>query len=284
MRDGRHLDVASAGDSGPAIVFHHGTPGLGLPYAPWVQAAREAGFRWIAASRSGYGNSARRQGRSVADDVDDVRDVLDHLGVAQFVAVGWSGGGPHALACGARLGGRCAGVVVLGGVAPYVEATAARVDWMAGMSLGNVEEFGLALDGEAALRPALESWRAETAQATGAQILDITGERGDGSERMAEFADTVAATFRGGVGPGIDGWLDDDLAFVGDWGFALADVAVPVIVWHGDDDRMVPAGHGRFIADNVPDARRHLLAGEGHLSIAARRFAEVIIEARGLIG
>lgn len=281
LRDGRDLDVVTDGDSGPAIVFHHGTPGVGFRYAPWVRAAQHAGMRWVAISRPGYGGSTRRPGRSVADDVDDVTEVLDHLGVDRFVAVGWSGGGPHALACGARLPGRCAGVAALGGVAPYAEATAAGVDWMAGMSAGNVEEFGLAIDGEAALRPALESWREETAQVTGEQIQQITGEQDAASEQIEQFAEAVAATFREGVRPGIDGWLDDDLAFVRDWGFALADVAVPVSVWHGEQDRMVPVGHARFLADNLLDARRHLLAGDGHLSIAAGTFVQAMTETGG---
>jgi pimeloyl-ACP methyl ester carboxylesterase len=282
VRDGRVVHVHTDGDSGPAIVFHHGAPGLALPHAPWLGAAREAGFRWVGISRPGYGESARRPGRSVVDEVDDVTDVLDHLGVDRFVAVGWSGGGPHALACGARAG-RCAGVVVLGGVAPYAQAEAAGFDWMAGMSAGNVEEFTLAVAGETALGPALESWREETAQVTAEQVREITEEQAAGSAQIEQFAETVATTFREGVRPGIDGWLDDDLAFVRDWGFALQDVAVPVAVWHGEDDRMVPVGHGRFIADLLPDARRHLVAGEGHLSIAACRFGEAMAEARDLL-
>jgi pimeloyl-ACP methyl ester carboxylesterase len=284
MRDGRNLDVITDGDAGPAIVFHHGTPGAAIWFEPWVRAARDAGFRWVATTRPGYGGSTRRPGRSVVDDVDDVSDVLDHLDIDRFVAVGWSGGGPHALACGARLAGRCAGVIELAGVAPYTEATNAGLNWLDGMSPGNVEEFGLSLDGELPLRRALESWQDEVAQLTGAGVQDVTGEVAGASDPIEAFAETVADTFGEAVRPGIDGWLADDLAFVRDWGFALEEVAVPVSVWQGEDDVMVPSGHGTFIAERLPDARCHLLAGEGHLSIAARWFTDAMAEAGALQG
>jgi pimeloyl-ACP methyl ester carboxylesterase len=65
----------------------------------------------------------------------------------------------------------------------------------------------------------------------------------------------------------VDGWLDDDLAFVADWGFALADISVPVFVWQGSEDLMVPFAHGEWLVRHVPGATAHLEADEGHLSI-----------------
>jgi pimeloyl-ACP methyl ester carboxylesterase len=284
LRDGRTLQVVASGGDGPALVFHHGTPGRAMDYRPWIHGASDAGFGWIATSRPGYGGSTPRPGRSVADDADDVTEVLDNLGIERFVAVGWSGGGPHAIACGARLAGRCAGVISLAGVAPYDAMSAAGLDWRAGMTPGNVEEYGLALQGEAPLRAALESWHDEVGTTTGEEIAALLGGVVDAPPEIAaqagEFAAAVASSFREGVRSGIDGWLEDDLAFVRSWGFALADVAVPVAVWQGDDDRMVPYGHGRLLAELLPHVRPHLLSGENHLSIALGAFAEVLAEAR----
>jgi pimeloyl-ACP methyl ester carboxylesterase len=286
MRDGRCLDVVAAGDEGPAIVFHHGTPGAAMNYQPWIRAASAAGLRWVATTRPGYGSSHRRPGRSVADDVDDVTDVLDHFGIERFVAIGWSGGGPHALACGALLAGRCAGVVSLAGVAPFRLADAEDFDWLEGMTPGNVEEYEPAQKGEAVLRPLLESWHDEVKAMTGEDIKQLAGVVERPAELAAQndaFADTIAASFREGLRVGIEGWLDDDLAFVGDWGFTLADVAVPAAVWQGDGDRMVPYRHGTVMIERLPQARGHLVSGDGHLAIALARFGDALAEARAFL-
>jgi pimeloyl-ACP methyl ester carboxylesterase len=52
------------------------------------------------------------------DVVADTDAVLAALGAERCLTMGWSGGGPHALACGARLGA-IAAVLVVAGVAPY---------------------------------------------------------------------------------------------------------------------------------------------------------------------
>ena len=98
-----------------------------------------------------------------------------------------------------------------------------------------------------------------------------------------EFADDLAASFREGLRVSVDGWADDDFAFTRDWGFDLAEVGVPVSLWQGTDDRMVPFAHGGFLAERLPDVRSHLLEGEGHLSIVLGKFDEMIAEARSLV-
>ena len=82
-----------------------------------------------------------------------------------------------------------------------------------------------------------------------------------------EFGAWIAATFRAGLRDGVDGWLDDDLAFVRPWGFEAAEVTCPVFVWQGGLDLMVPAEHGRWMSSWLPTAVPHLLPEEGHLSI-----------------
>jgi hypothetical protein len=82
-------------------------------------------------------------------------------------------------------------------------------------------------------------------------------------------------TFRVGLAHGIDGYRDDDLAFVSDWGFDLRDVR-SVAVWQGSQDRMVPYAHGIWLADHIPGACRRLFAAEGHLSIALGSFDRIL--------
>src|SRR5881227_2565598 len=100
MQDGRLLEVWVEGPAdGDTLVFHNGTPSSGLPYGPFVEALAARGLRLVTWSRPGYSGSTRQPGRSVADVVPDTLAVLDDLGVDQAYVMGWSGGGPHALAC-----------------------------------------------------------------------------------------------------------------------------------------------------------------------------------------
>jgi pimeloyl-ACP methyl ester carboxylesterase len=89
----------------------------------------------------------------------------------------------------------------------------------------------------------------------------------DKSALTGVFADVLAESFRRAVSTGIAGWRDDDLAFTRPWGFALTSVRVPVAIWQGAQDRMVPFEHGRWLAANVAGAQSRLLDDEGHLSL-----------------
>jgi pimeloyl-ACP methyl ester carboxylesterase len=83
-----------------------------------------------------------------------------------------------------------------------------------------------------------------------------------------ELGEELAGTMQEGLRVGVDGWLDDDLAFTKPWGFKLAEVAVPTLLWQGTEDLMVPISHGKWLAERIPGAVVHLEEGEGHLSIA----------------
>jgi pimeloyl-ACP methyl ester carboxylesterase len=83
-----------------------------------------------------------------------------------------------------------------------------------------------------------------------------------------EFAAYLATAFRQAVSHGMDGWLDDDLAFTRPWGFDLAAISVPTYLWQGSDDLMVPFTHGQWLAERIPGVTAHLEPGEGHLSIS----------------
>jgi len=266
--DGRVLEYLVSGPpDGQTLLFQHGTPGVGRLLPALVEPAERLGLRTVSYSRPGYGRSTPRPGRTVADVAGDIEVVLDAIGAERFVTVGWSGGGPHALAAGALLPERCQAVATLAGVAPY---PAAGIDWFAGMDAGNVEEFNAALAGEPELTALLEKFAAELKAVTGADVAEsLAGLLSpvDKAALTGEFAEEMAAGMRRAISTGIAGWRDDDLAFVADWGFDLAQISVPVEVWQGRQDRMVPFAHGQWLAAKMPSAQAHLFSTEGHLSI-----------------
>jgi pimeloyl-ACP methyl ester carboxylesterase len=282
--DGRILQVSVTGPSdGLPLVFHHGSPGGVAPYRPMISAAAGHGLRTVLYGRPGYGGSTPQPGRLIADAAADVAAILDQLRASQFVTVGWSGGGPHALACARLLPGRCLAAASLAGVAPYA---ADGLDWLSGMADDNVAEFSAALAGQAELTALLDAAAPLLQEITGEQLADGIGELAspaDKEQLRGELADYVAATFRAGLRPGVAGWRDDDLAFVRDWGFSLGSHgdAAPVAVWQGDQDRMVPAGHGEWLAGHIPAARVHMIAGVGHMNLPFAAVFDELLELAG---
>lgn len=279
LPDGRHLDVQVDGqDDAPVLLFHHGTPGSGAQYRFITAAARALGLRTVTYSRPGYGESSRNAGRTVADAVPDVLAILDELGATGCVTAGWSGGGPHALACGALAPDRVRGVLTMAGVAPY---DAVGLDFLDGMGQENVEEFHAALAGEQRLRETLTPEAQQLARATPDVIAEGMATLLPASDLAVlsdEFGEDLAANFREGLRGGPDGWLDDDLAFVRPWGFDPAQLTVPTYVWQGSEDLMVPFAHGQWLAGQFGSGRAHLLYGEGHLSVIIGRFDAMLAE------
>ncbi|MCW2491082.1 MAG: hypothetical protein JWN47_446 [Frankiales bacterium] len=269
LPDGRSLEVEVSGPTdGTPLIFHHGTPGSAYQFRAIRRAAHTRGLRLVTFSRAGYGSSTRRPGRSVVDVVDDVAAVLDYLGADRCLAAGWSGGGPHALATGARLAEQVAGVLVIAGVAPY---DAVDLNFLDGMGQQNVEEFGSALQGEAALRPGLQTEAEQLRDTDAAGVIESLSTLLPDVDRAvvtAEFGEDLVASFTGAFRSGVDGWVDDDLAFTRPWGFALEEIGVPTFIWQGSEDLMVPFAHGQWLARHLPATTARLQQGEGHLSIA----------------
>jgi len=268
LPDGRVIDLYVSGpDGGTPFVMHHGTPGSYHPPSDLERAVHGRGMRMVAWSRPGYGGSTRHPGRSVVDVVADTRAVLDGLGADRCVVGGRSGGGPHALACAARLE-QAASVLVIAGVAPF---DAEGLDVLAGMGQDNIEEFGAAAEGEDALRPYLDAQGEVLAHVRPADIIAAMSSLLPAVDRdvlTAGLAEEIVVSFHEAVRLGVDGWVDDDLAFVRPWGFSLSEITTPVAIWQGSADLMVPFAHGQWLAAHVPDADMHLVDGQGHLSVA----------------
>ena len=191
LADGRTLPVLVAGPpDGLTLLFHTGTPSGLVEAAPLFDIAAAAGFRCVLYARPGYGSSSPRPGRLVADAAKDVAAVIDALGVGRFVTAGWSGGGPHALATAALLGGRCAAAATIAGIAPY---GATGLDWFAGMAQENIAEFEAAADDEEALTAMLEKELAERPDIAASEVAEALAVAIHGVESRNGAADMKGA-------------------------------------------------------------------------------------------
>ena len=192
--DGRDLEVMRHGPAdGRPLVFHVGTPNAPDEFPLLTDALDERGWQLVAYARPGYAGSSRHEGRSVADAAADVAAILDQLGLDRFLTIGWSGGGPHALACAALLPDRCDAAASLAGVAPF---DADGLEFLAGMGPENVEEFGAAARSRDELEAFLERFADELSKVTGDEIAESLGDLVDDVDRNAltgEFAEDARA-------------------------------------------------------------------------------------------
>jgi pimeloyl-ACP methyl ester carboxylesterase len=278
LPDGRVVDLYVRGpDDGTLLISHHGTPSAGLPLRSFVDAAAERGLRWVSYSRPGYGDSTRSAGRDVAHCVRDVGAIADHLGAERFFTMGASGGGPHTLACAALLPARVRGCAAIASPAPW---GAEGLDWLAGQGPENVAEWAAVQEGPEALEAFLDTESGGLVAANDPQgLIDTIGGLLPEPDRAAltgEFAETLIASSHRAVERGVWGWFDDDTAFVRDWGFVLDAIDVPVALWQGRQDKMVPFAHGEWLAAHVPGARPHLYDEHGHMSLAVSSFPRIL--------
>jgi pimeloyl-ACP methyl ester carboxylesterase len=269
VANGRAVAYEQFGDSaGVPIFVLHGTPGSRLSSLRLNSSGvAAAGLRVVTYDRPGYGRSTRSRGRRVVDCVGDVAAIADELGLEHFAVSGGSGGGPHALAVGARLPERVTRVLCAVGGAPF---DAPDLDWFEGMDPTNVREFGWALDGEETLVRELQREARDvldrldddpTALLSGVELGPADRAALEDEDLRRGWTVSLREAFRQGVW----GWADDDLAFVRPWGFDLEELKVPVEIRYGAADVLVPAGHGAWLAAHVPNALVTVDDAEGHL-------------------
>ena len=281
LKDGRKLEYLTNGvESDKAILFLHGTPGSALAWNSYLPEVK--GVRAISTSRAGYGLSDRHKGRSVSDDLNDQQQILDHFGIKSFVSVGWSGGGPHSLNMTREA--RCKAAFTLAGVGEWGNAD---LDFLADMGPENHEEFGEALKGEAAI----EEWMKANAliynTIKGSELIEAFGGLiGDADKRALtpEVAEVMATGMRHSNSVSFYGWLDDDLAFVRDFGFDITKIDKPVVLYQGDDDFMVPHAHGYWLEKKIPTAKLNFVPGHGHISLIFEYRNQIIKEALEFLG
>jgi pimeloyl-ACP methyl ester carboxylesterase len=224
LGDGRTLHVYDTGaddaDGRLAVFWHHGTPNIGAPPEPLFAAAARLGIRWVSYDRPGYGGSTPYRDRDVASAADYVSCVADALGIDRFALMGSSGGGPHALACGALLPERVLGVVSVAGLAPF---DAEGLDWFAGMTASGVASLRAAAEGRAAK---------ERYEASGAEYDPKMFTPEDHAALSGAWS-WVLVVVNPAVAAGPGGLIDDDLAYVAPWGFDPARVVAPTLFLHG---------------------------------------------------
>jgi pimeloyl-ACP methyl ester carboxylesterase len=193
------------------------------------------------------------------------------VGADKFLNLGWSGGGPHALACDALLADRCLATAIIAGIAPYTEAEVSS-EVRAWYEADEDNQLAFAGDIEG-FRQAVDAFVAQLADVKAENVGTDTKSAAD-RQFAEEYGEWIASLLRAGGVSGSHGAADDCLATLRDWGFPLVDIR-PVTIWQGTEDENVPPYHAEWLRDHLPQAELRNLESEGHNSIV-RHLPEII--------
>ncbi|MDK9557028.1 alpha/beta hydrolase [Marinobacter sp. M216] len=272
--DGRRLAYTDLGDpAGYPLIFGHGMPGCRLEGRFLHERARRHRFRLLTPDRPGIGASDYQPGRTLLHYPEDIRQLADHLALDRFSHLGWSSGGSRTLACCYGLGHRVDLGVCLSGYTNFseypgaqnlIEATRWPGPRLARHSPGLTRLVVRLVAWLSRRHPGLYLREAEQLVSEEDRNLLRFFLKGESFRR-----DQLMCLASGGRAIATD--LMTELE---DWGFQLADIATPVLVYQGEQDPFIPVDYARHLADNLPHAELTLLPGAGHLYPLAEQFQD----------
>lgn len=283
--DGRTLAFLEVGDpSGPLLIHNHGGPSSRFEVRLFADVALKHGLRLIGVDRPGIGQSSPQKYRTFAGWAGDITAIADALHQREFGVMGWSEGGPWALAAAAyidphrlrhvtNIAGGCYGAFGDNSASKYLSA----VDALGGFLALHFEPgFRLMY---AALGLTARAFQATYLRELLKAVNDADREILQRSGFEAGFLEASAECFV----QGSEGLVRDAELLYHHWAFDVQQIERTVHVWQGLDDRLVPEAINKEIADRMPGAVWHPVPGAGHfvavscadeiLEIAARELA-----------
>jgi pimeloyl-ACP methyl ester carboxylesterase len=266
LHDGRMLGYAEFGDlAGFPILFCHGWGDSRLTRHPDDARTAALGIRLITVDRPGFGLSDFQPGRRLMDWPADIAELANALGLGRFALLGHSGGGPHALACAQALPDRLTKVGIACGFAPMDRPGA-----LEGMSRQMQQGIGLFTHMPWMARLLFASlprqYRRDPERAFERQF----GHGLPASDRAILDRQDIRANVMAGaveaLRSGARGLAHEAPLFLGQpWGFQLEAIRVPVRLWYGEADSIVPLQMGRYLASAIPQSELTIFPGEGHM-------------------
>lgn len=276
LKDGRKLGFAEYGVPDGKPVFHfNGSGGSRLERPPDLNILAELGIRYISTDRPGHGNSSLKQDRELLDWPSDVAAIADHLGINKFHVLGWSAGGPHALACAYKMPERVISGAIVSGLAP-----ANRPNPYAGY-----KGFLRALMILGRRFPSLVYIFRRMAAT---QINKPSGEIGDKFVKSLPKVDQIPfenqevkamliADIKEGYKQGGDGPARDDIIINTPWKFEIMNIQTRFDIWQGDIDENVPVNQGKYQEELLPNNSFYLMENKGHMFLL-EKWKDVLVQ------
>jgi pimeloyl-ACP methyl ester carboxylesterase len=270
LRDGRALGYIEYGSSGgKPLVYFHGHPGSRFEAKFLAREATQAGVRLIGIDRPGMGLSSYKAGRSLLDLADDVIELADSLDIEHFAVVGFSGGGPYALACAYKIPNRLTACGIVSGVGHIALFLSFLSMWLPWLMLPITKRFFQ------------DKERAK-------ELLARVSQNWLGSDRKAlafpGVAETMAASLAEAVKQGTKGAAyDGTLIGSRNWGFKLEDITLSnLYIWHGERDTQISVASVRMLANRLTTCKATYYPNDGHISTIVNHATEIMATMTGI--
>jgi pimeloyl-ACP methyl ester carboxylesterase len=277
LRDGRSLGYAEYGDpNGRPVLHFHGFPSSRCEgqrpameeTAAWLHA------RVIVVERPGFGLSDFKPGRTIADWPDDVVEFADALQLDHFAVTGLSGGGPYVAACAWKIPQRLARAGIVSGVGP-LDAPGA----FDGMNKTDRQGYDLARRAPWLLR-LVYWWAARDFRSNPDKFMSQYARELSEPDQAALAQPDVMEMFKKmgleAFRSGARGVTWDNVLLTRPWGFSLQAISMPIYLWQGEADTIVPPAQGRYLAQNIPNCQSEFYPNEGHISLINNHYQEIL--------
>jgi pimeloyl-ACP methyl ester carboxylesterase len=268
---GRNVAYAQSGvPDGAPVFYFHGCPGSRLDFhEPYNQeAVTGSTVRVVGIDRPGFGDSDFHRRRRFDEWPADVAAVADAVGIDRFAILAYSAGGPYAIACALAYPERISAVGVVSGVGP-----AETPDFHRGMGATDAIMARLSRWAPMVARLAVAQARRQAVRAPEKFSSQFDKELSPADvavHRNPGMRQTARNVFVESTKNGVRGVVEDYRVWAERSGLTYPSVQVPVRIWHGDADAVVPMHHAEYVAQSIPTAELTILSGVGHLHTAER--------------
>ena len=278
LKNGARLAFSEYGDPrGAPVFFCHGWPSS-LTMATITDApARELGLRVISVDRPGISESTVHPDRKLRDWPPLLRELADHLAIAEFRVLGISGGAPYAYAGGWAMPQRIRAITVVSGAPPIVD-----LNDHSGLLRLYRSMLKLHRHNPKLLRLCFRIVRPLAARRIPIRLrplflkifqpMDAAVLRDNGA--FEACFESARRAWRGSAA----GVMIDAQVYAEPWGFRLEDVHVPVRLWHGTKDRAFSFRLAEEVAARLPDCQLRIVDGAGHFSLPIRFMREILAD------
>ena len=278
LQGGAVVAFQEYGDAnGTPVIFCHGWPSSCTMAQLTDEPARALGVRIISPDRPGISGSSLQPDRKLADWPRVIEGVLDHLGISEFRVLAISGGAPYAYATAATMPGRVRTIAIVCGAIPMAELQDRRgllplYRWMLALyrsrpqllrRLFTMARPILALRPPVRLRPLL------------LKMLMLRPSDAESLRDAAAFEAIFESQRRAWRGSA-EGVMADAQIYALPWGFSLEDIAVPVRLWHGTQDRAFSVRLAQEVAKRLPNCKARFIDDAGHYSLPIRHMREIL--------
>jgi pimeloyl-ACP methyl ester carboxylesterase len=262
LSDGRQLGFAEYGaPKGKPIFFFPGGPSTRLFHHPDESIATSLGARIINIDRPGYGLSSFQPQRTLFDWPDDVLELADALELETFSIAGISAGGPYVAVCAYKIPERVFNATIISGVGlTDIEADTQK--------LYRKRQIAITLARKAPwlLRPLI--WLLQNPRRDPERYFVRTFAESSPPDQailsQPEIKNILIPNWAEGVRQGVRGFAREGIILAHPWGVPLEEIAVPVFIWHGDNDASIPLSMAEQIHHAIPSSKLHVIPNEGH--------------------